>query len=126
MKIKFVQQNYKKIIDKIDSVEYRCTARLLTIKDVEKYLVKVENRLSIHKKYLEGTRVQINPNADHFAQAYNGIPYGTACEVEYCKGFWHITKIYRMRSRKERDMNILLSETARAAVLKKYEHSFDV
>jgi hypothetical protein len=49
---------------------------------------------------------------------------GTAFEAEYHRGFWYITKIYRMPSSKAHDICIVLSNAARAAVIKKIEHYF--
>ncbi len=100
----------------IKEAEGKARERKLHYYDIFSYLEKVEQKLSITKKAMEGTEVVINVNAQDFPKAYKWIPESTFFDAIFLRGTWRITRIYRDKCGNVPGL-IKLSETAKKAII---------
>lgn len=110
----------KPIDEACKEVEKRCTERTITYVHVARYLIDVNNRLSVLlKKEMEGCEIKnADPRAQTFKSAYKYTPYSTHFDAIYKKGEWIITKIYRDKCDKHGG-TLILTETAEKALIQK-------
>lgn len=119
----FKEKNFDKIQKILDDVQNRCTARTITIKDMEDYLKKAEAKLELPKKYLDGVKVLIDCNAQDFPRAYKYTPMSTYFCATYKSGSWRITDIDRGETEKI-PVKIVLTQEAKDQILKKFEFCY--
>lgn len=100
----------------LDDVQYRCTARTVTASDVLTALDRIQRKLNITKKALEGTTVHVDLHAQSFPGAYHGIPESTQFCAVFRSGSWRVTDISRDRCT-TRLYTVNLSDSAKLAVL---------
>lgn len=100
----------------IKEAEGKARERKLNYHDIFYYLEKVEKKLSITKKALEGTEVVVNSNAQDFPKAYKWTPESTFFDAIFLRGTWRVTRIYRDTCG-NKHVKINLSETAKEAII---------
>lgn len=112
----------EKVTAEIKAVEGKATVRLVDAADIVRYLRKVEAELDIAKKWMEGVKVSIDPNAQNFPNAYKYEPMSTQFDAEFRKGHWVLTDVYRADCRRYGHRNrVILTEDAKREILKRYE-----
>lgn len=91
--------NAAKLADMIQAAEGRATARTITPADIEKALEQVTERVLMlsTRKDATGTRVEADPNAQQFPNAYKYIPESTHFTAELKAAGWTVTDITRAR-----------------------------
>lgn len=110
----------QKLTDALAAVQSRCTARTLTVSDVERILEDAFKRLSISKKALAGTRLEYS-GAEHFASAYKYMPESTQFVAEYDGRHWCVLSVSRsFCPDRESNTSIKLSESAQAALVARF------
>lgn len=93
------RRNIAKLENELSIVQKRKRERTITARDIVQSLVRLEERLGLPQRCLNGMRVRIDCNAQDYAKAYNGIPYSTQFEAEYRNG-WKITAIERCEAKR--------------------------
>lgn len=110
----------EKLSAAITEAEGRARVRTITVRDICKALARVEKRLNITKKAMEGVTICIDDNAQNFPNCYHGRPESTVFKAEYHNGNWYITDIYRTyTSRANHGYTIHLTEEAKQTILEK-------
>ena len=119
------ESNKDKIMDAIKAVQGKATVRTIDSYDkIAEIISDVEDRIgTISKKALEGTEVHYDFR-QHFAKAYNGAPISTHISFVYRNGSWRVTDVERTYCPdrwSDYPYSLKLSETAKQAILKRYE-----
>ena len=110
------------LIDAIDSVEKRCTARTIRAEYICAAIKEIEDRLyNISKKALNGTSFGYDVHAQSFPHAYKYKPESTQFSAKFNGKEWFVTDIWRGLCDK-RKCGIILSDTAKEAMLEKITH----
>lgn len=79
---------------------------------------KYTKKFDIPKKYWEGCKLYILIGAGHFANKYNGIPYGTGVEIVFRKDGKGILKdIYRDPVKDQKPYCFLMTDIAKKYIL---------
>lgn len=115
-------KNRDKVEAALDEVQSGCKARLLTVVEVERAVLKAERereRLGISKKDMVGSRILIMPEA--VPRRYQWQAEGTGARLEYFSTGWFLVSVYRGRSEQrpyggESKVILVLSPTAMAAI----------
>lgn len=103
------------------AVEKGCSARKITAGDILEALCSIEEQLSIAKAKLDGTSVTADVHAQHFPNAYHGIPESTVFTAVNRRGVWYVTGVYRRQTHAPtRAVHLRLSDTAKAALLDRF------
>jgi hypothetical protein len=117
--------NHSKIYDALEAVQKRCSARTVSMFDIEHTIEVVERdreKFGISKKAMEGTTVYFH-QMQKFASRYRGIPEATKFKLYFEKGYWKIDldSICRDKcsgtSNGARDFTISWSEAAKAQII---------
>ncbi|MBQ2049732.1 MAG: hypothetical protein II493_04905 [Spirochaetales bacterium] len=109
----------------IKQVEGRATARLITAEKVISEILKLEQRMDITKKAMEGTSAVLDLNAQDFPNAYKYTPESTQVDLLFKSGSWRIVAIYRGTChRSGHKWGLKLSDTAKSAILDKASVGF--
>lgn len=102
----------------ITEAQGRARERLLTFADIVKATEKIEKKLGITKKSLEGTIADIDIHAQDFPRAYKYRAESTHFSAEYRGGKWRLNSVIRYYTRgRLHTYQIKLSDTAKAAIL---------
>lgn len=110
-----------KIAEEITTVEGKAQARCIDPFDIAAALERVENKLNIPKKYMEGIKVDVDIWAQNFPNAYQYKPMSTHFSAEYKNSRWTLTDIFRSGCRRAgHSHHIDLTDTAKQALLDKY------
>lgn len=109
--------------ESIKEAEGKARERKLNYHDIFYYLEKVEKKLDITKKAMEGVKVFCDPNAQEFPRAYKWTPESTQFTAEYKNGTWRITDIFRDDCGRHK-ISIKLTEEAEQAILNDYKVMF--
>lgn len=115
------ETNKAKIDELIKIAQKGCSVRTITFSEIQKSLLSLQDRLAITKKALEGTMVIIDINYSTFPNAYKGIPQSTAFRATFIKGNWKLIEVYRARTQ-SKEFTVLLSESAKSAILEGYRN----
>lgn len=124
------QANANKAFDKasedltkiLDEVQRRCSARIITARNICWALARIGGKLDITKKAMDGVTVAVDLNAQNFPGKYKGTPYSTIFEARYKSGSWRITDIYRAETRAQsKGCTVSLTEEAKAAILANFQ-----
>lgn len=91
--------NKDKIKAAIQEVEGKATARTIDYDDLVRATQRIEKRLGIPKKYLEGVRYDVDLHAQNFPKAYKYKAESTQFVIEYLKGKWRLVSIERYYTR---------------------------
>lgn len=94
------ETNKAKIEAAISEAEGRATCRTITFDDIVKATQRIEKKLGIPKKYLEGVRYSVDIHAQNFPNAYKYRAESTQFTVEYLKGKWRVISIGRSYTRR--------------------------
>lgn len=104
----------------IKEEEGRATARTITAEEVVDELERIETRLGIAKKALNGVRVLVDMNAQSFPNAYKYTPESTHFEATFKNGSWRVTNIYRLRCcSPNKRVEVAHTEESRKAVIER-------
>lgn len=95
MKIRISEENTAAIRDAIAQAEGRAKARTISVQDILDSVVEISEHYNLPKKYMVGLRFSVDPNAQHFPNAYKYVPESTQFCVEYCPSGWFLTGIAR-------------------------------
>ena len=102
----------------LDEVQHRCSARIINARNICWALARIDGKLDITKKAMDGVTVAVDLNAQNFPGMYKGTPYSTIFEARYKSGSWRITDIYRAETRAQsKGCTVNLTEEAKAAIL---------
>ena len=93
------QENKSKIQQMIDDAQGKATARTISLDDFLAAARRIENALTVPKKYLEGLVYSVDINAQDFAHAYKYTPESTQFTVTYKNGTWRVSDIVRAQCR---------------------------
>ena len=108
-----------KLWEVLENVQERAIVRLIDDFDVLYELAKVEDKLGISKKAMDGITVEIDPNAETLPGSYKGIPESTQFTARYKNG-WYITDIYRAKCKgKTQKVVVNHTDTSRAAIIER-------
>ena len=106
----------------LDEVQHRFSARIITARDICWALARIDGKLDITKKAMDGVTVSVDLNAQDFPNKYKGTPYSTIFEARYKSGSWRITDIYRAETRgRSKVSTVNLTEEAKAAILANFQ-----
>ena len=105
----------------IKAVEGRNKARTITAENICEALYYIEMKMHhITKKAMNGTKVEVNLNAQEFPGSYRFDALSTWFTAAFEKNHWVITEIKRDICGRHKYF-AELSETAKEAVLKSYD-----
>ena len=125
MKIIINGSHTEKLAAALDEVQARCTARTLTVADVESILEDATAKLPISKAAMKGTRLEYT-GAEKFPSAYKYRPESTHIIAEHNGRYWVILDIDRYTCPNRNDnAGLRLSDSAKEALLRSLE-SFEI
>ena len=102
-------------------IEGRSKARTITAENICEALYYIEIKMHhITKKAMNGTKVEINLNAQEFPGSYRFDALSTWFTAEFDKNHWSITEIKRDICGRYKFF-VELSDTAKEAILKYYD-----
>lgn len=93
------ETNKAKIETVIQEVEGKASVRTITYNDIVKATQRIEKKLGIPKKYMEGVRYDVDLHAQNFPKAYKYRAESTQFIVEFSKGKWRLISIERYYTR---------------------------
>lgn len=119
MKIKVCAQNRDKISGAISEVQSKARTRTISVDTITDYCESLANSYRmIPKKSLHGSTFFVDPFAQHFPNAYKGIPESTQFSLLYSHGQFYLIRLVRDRTKSESHTVVAnLSEDAQAALL---------
>lgn len=100
--------------------EYEGVARTRTIEetDYQTGLRTLEEKFKfVPKKYLKGSEMTYIPHAHHFANCYNGTPYGSFVTWTHDGKKWYISDAGRCTCNQSHKWEGILSQSAETAVI---------
>lgn len=107
----------------LDEVQKRCKARTICADGIVQALCFVEDELRISKKSMDGISVEIDLNAQHFPNAYKGIPDSTQFSARFKNGYWRVTDIRRAECRAPgRAYVIHHTDESKAALIERFTY----
>lgn len=93
------ETNKDKIKAAIQEVEGKASARTIDYDDLVRATQRIEKKLGIPKKYMEGIRYDVDLHAQNFPKAYKYKAESTQFVIEYLKGKWRLVSIERAYTR---------------------------
>lgn len=121
MKIIINGNHTEKLAAALDTAQRRCTARTLTVHDVERVLEDTTARMGISRAAMNGTKLHYT-GGEKFPLAYRYRPESTHFEAEHNGRYWCITFVYRTTCPNSyNNTKLILSDSARAAILSKLD-----
>jgi len=96
--LKINLKNEEKVREAIERAEKKCSARLLSISQIESFVKDAEKKLKqlgITKKFWQGIKIQIMP--ERVAMSYTYIPEGTTARLQYFSSGWFLVDVWRAR-----------------------------
>ena len=119
MKIKVCAQNRDKISGAISEVQSKARTRTISVDTITDYCESLANSYRmIPRKALHGSTFSVDPFAQHFPNAYKGIPESTQFSLLYSHGQFYLIRLVRDRTKSESHTVVAnLSEDAQAALL---------
>ena len=111
-------QQAEKIQSILDEVQERCSARTITIDDINREVALFEKWLSARMKKSDwkGVKFSVDVNGHHFPGAYKGTPESTHFSVEYGASGWFVTGIFRAYTATSGRPEIKLKEQHKTAM----------
>lgn len=111
------------LTEAIKEAEGKAKERTIAAWLVVEMLDKIERKLGLTKKAMNGITASVDLYAQDVPRAYKYKMMGTRFEAEYKAGSWRITKIWRDEVRRgSQRVYLTLTEDAKAALIEKYEH----
>ena len=110
-----------KSLDPIDAeihaAEGRATTGTLTANQLVRIMCRLEDRLGIPKKALQGVIVRIDAAPANLPHAYKHLAYSTQCRLEFRNGHWSLLDVRRDRvTGRKTNVRIIHTEASRAAL----------
>lgn len=93
------ETNKDRIKAAIQEAEGKASARTVEYDGIVRACGRIEKKLGIPKKYLEGIRYDVDLHAQNFPNAYKYRAESTHFVVEYSKGKWRLVSIERAYTR---------------------------
>lgn len=120
--IKIDESKRSKIEELIEKANSRAKVRLGSFEDLMNAIQVIMKKFEISKKALEGCRFCINASPEDFPNAYvsKGMPASTHYYVQVHAGNWYLYDVCRERCEVNRTVVMVLTEDAKAALIKKY------
>jgi hypothetical protein len=126
MRTAITEKNRARIETYIAEAEGKATVRKLSFDAIVKALVKVEQKLDIAKKDMEGTIAIIDVNAQDFPSAYKYRPASTIFEAVKTKSGWTLLDVWRDDCRRyNAGAHLQLPDNVKQAVIKRLD-SFSI
>lgn len=101
----------------LEAEQHRCTARTLSVQDVERILDDITARTGISRAAMKGTKLHYT-GGEKFPSAYKYRPDSTHFEAEHNGRYWCITFVHRTTCpNSHNNAELILSDSARAAIL---------
>lgn len=111
------------LTEAIKEAEGKAKERTIAAWLVVEMLDKIERKLGLTKKAMNGITASVDLYAQDVPRAYKYKMMGTRFEAEYKAGSWRITKIWRDEVRRgSQRVYLTLTDDAKAALIEKYEH----
>lgn len=111
------------LTEAIKEAEGKAKERTITAWQVVEMLDKIDRKLDLTKKAMNGITASVDLYAQDVPRAYKYKMMGTRFEAEFKAGSWRITKIWRDEVRRgSQRVYLTLTEDAKAALIEKYEH----
>ena len=105
----------------LDRIQSRSRVRTIDVDDIYEAAARVEKKLGIPKKTLEGVQVHVDLYAQTFPSAYHGIPESTQFDMVFSKRFWRVVKVSREQCRSSgHDYFVTFSDEARKALVERF------
>lgn len=117
----FAEAAGKALAGVLDEVQKRCSARTVTPEVIVEILARLEDKLAITKKAMEGLVVRVDPCAQDFPGAYKYTPESTQFSARYSNGSWRVTELERAATRRQNQRIVVEhTEVSKAAILARY------
>lgn len=94
------ETNKDRIKAAIQEAEGKASARTVDYDDIVRATQRIEKKLGIPKKYMEGIEYDVDLHAQNFPNAYKYRAESTHFVVEYSKGKWRLVSIGRGYTRR--------------------------
>ena len=106
----------------IVEAEGRATVRTLTARELFRKIEEINEHFAVPRRSMEGLQVLVDCNAQNFPNAYKYVPESTIVELEFRKGSWRVTNIYRGKTHCAGDtVKVLyMPDDMRAELIEKY------
>ena len=95
------ETNRARIEAAIAEAEGKATARTITFDNIVHACERIEKKLGVTKKAMEGIYYDIDLHAQNFPNAYKYRAESTQFTVEFSKGKWRLVSIGRSYTRRE-------------------------
>lgn len=93
------ETNRAKIETAIQDAEGKASMRTIDFNDIINATQKIEKKLGIPKKYMDGVRYDVDLHAQNFPKAYKYRAESTQFIVEFSKGKWRLISVERYYTR---------------------------
>lgn len=93
--------NRARIETAIAEAEGKATARTITFDNIVHACERIEKKLGVTKKAMEGVYYDVDLHAQNFPNAYKYRAESTQFTVEFSKGKWRLVSIGRSYTRRE-------------------------
>lgn len=93
------ETNKDRIIAVIREAEGHATMRTISYNTIVRATQRIEQKLGVPKKYLEGVRYDVDYHAQNFPNAYKFRAESTQFVVEFSKGKWRLISVERCYTR---------------------------
>lgn len=84
----------------LNKAQHNAKVRTIAYGDLAIICNRIEERLGVPKKALEGCVYSVDLYAQAFPKAYKGIPESTSVEVKYLHGKWRLVDAQRSNARR--------------------------
>lgn len=117
--------NKERIETELNSVQRRCTVRLISFDNIMKMSKEIKKYYSLSNKELNGCKFVIDLHAQTFPSAYKYAPESTKCILEFKDPYWKLLDIYRAETNKEGGVvEAQLTETAKQAIIEHFTYPY--
>lgn len=105
--------------------EKHARERRIKADDIVHVLSRVENKLGLKKKDMEGIYIHVDYHAQTFSRKYKWKAMSTQFSAVYKNGSWRITEIFRDEVKKpEFGVTLTLTDTVKKAYIESIEHMY--
>lgn len=110
------EKNKTKIETAITAAEGKATVRCISYTSIIYSCEKIEKKLGISKKAMEGVVYDVDYHAQRFPGAYTYTPESTHFVLTYKNGSWRVSDIRRAETRRSSDREFIAKELPQATV----------
>ncbi len=112
------EENRARITQAVEKANGKGKARLVYTDDVFGITEYLTEKYGISKAALNGSKWEVDLNAQHFPNAYKFQPISTHIYIEFSNGTFKLTDVKRDCCwRSEKHYRAVLSDTAKAAII---------